>query len=162
MTILNLASLADLSAHLDRSLGEILGELVDLAHVDAHGTAHDSTPSVSRPCTAVVEIVVGDAAALTAYRVVQEALANAARHAPGAAVTVSVRGVGGAVEVRVEDDGCLPVAVGAPAREAHGGGLGLVGMRERVTLAGGRLDAGPRENGGFGVRALLPNGRAGP
>jgi signal transduction histidine kinase len=103
----------------------------------------------------------GDAMALTAYRIVQEALANAARHASGATVTVSVRDLGDAVEVRVEDDGRVQVVVGAPGREAHDGGLGLVGMRERVTLAGGRLEAGPRHGGGFTVRAVLANRRAG-
>ncbi|MCA0293687.1 MAG: histidine kinase [Actinobacteria bacterium] len=103
----------------------------------------------------------GDAMALTAYRIVQEALANAARHAAGATVTVSVRDLGDTVEVRVEDDGRLPVAVGAAGRQAHDGGLGLVGMRERVSLAGGRLDAVPRHGGGFTVRAVLPNRRAG-
>lgn len=76
-------------------------------------------------------------------------------------MTVSVRDLGDAVEVRVEDDGRVQVVVGAPGPEAHDGGLGLVGMRERVTLAGGRLEAGPRHGGGFTVRAVLANRRAG-
>jgi len=98
-----------------------------------------------------------DGVALTAYRVIQEALANVARHAPGAAVTVAVQAREDDTEVIVEDDGRIPVAVGAPA--GSGGGLGLVGMRERVTLAGGRLEAEPREGGGFRVRAVLPRGQ---
>jgi signal transduction histidine kinase len=100
-----------------------------------------------------------DGVALTAYRVIQEALANVARHAPGAGVTVAVQAREDGTEVIVEDDGRIPVGVGVLAGSV--GGLGLVGMRERVTLAGGRLEAEPREGGGFRVRAVLPRGRNG-
>ncbi|MEU8821072.1 sensor histidine kinase [Actinoplanes sp. NPDC048796] len=83
---------------------------------------------------------------LAAYRIVQEALANAARHAPGAAVTVTARGDGGRLELGISN----PVA--GPVGE---GGHGLPGMRERATLLGGTLTAGVVE-GAFVVRAVLP------
>jgi signal transduction histidine kinase len=95
----------------------------------------------------------GPMADRAAYRVVQEALTNAARHAPGAAVRVLLRrdAAGTAVEVR----NSAPPA-GAPDRPAAGG-HGLVGLAERVRLAGGTLEAGPRE-GGFAVAARFPAG----
>ncbi|MFE1902415.1 sensor histidine kinase [Streptomyces gardneri] len=92
---------------------------------------------------------------LSAYRIVQEALANVVRHAPGAATRVSVR----------PDDGWLTVlVVNGPGEEAGSGvergatgtGHGLVGMRERVRLTGGSLDTGPLPDGGFRVAARLP------
>src|SRR5579875_157328 len=85
-----------------------------------------------------------------AYRIVQEALTNVARHAGGATAAVHLHYEPCMLTVRVADDGR-----GAPGRPA-GQGLGLVGMRERVSALGGRLDAGPRATGGFQVRAELP------
>ena len=87
---------------------------------------------------------------LSAYRIVQEALTNALKHAGDAHATVQVRYGADSLELEIVDDGAggsAPVA---------GGGLGLVGMRERVALYGGRLDAGKRGSGGFAVRVLLP------
>jgi signal transduction histidine kinase len=87
---------------------------------------------------------------LTVYRVVQEALTNAHRHAPGSPVRVELRRVGPDLEVLVEDDG-----PGASA--AEGAGHGLRGMRERVEMYGGQLDVGPRgSRRGWRVRAVLP------
>lgn len=91
----------------------------------------------------------------TVYRIVQEALTNAARHAGPAKVSVRLAYGEGDVTIRVEDDGaadpsCPPIP-----------GIGLTGMRERVTALGGTLDACPREEGGFAVRARLPLGEAG-
>jgi signal transduction histidine kinase len=86
-----------------------------------------------------------------AHRVVQEALTNAARHAPGAAVTVTVTRRG--IDV-----------VNEPATAPGGGpgtGQGLIGLDERVRLSGGRLDAGPRPDGGWVVSAVLPDGAPG-
>ncbi|MFI9555892.1 sensor histidine kinase [Nonomuraea endophytica] len=84
------------------------------------------------------------------YRVVQEALTNSRKHAPGARAGVRVAYLGGAVEVEVLDDG-------SPVRTAGAGsGFGLGGMAERVALCGGRLETGPRGRGGFRVYALLP------
>jgi signal transduction histidine kinase len=87
----------------------------------------------------------------TAYRVAQEALTNAHRHAPGAPVTVAVGGsVGSGLTVEVEN--------GAPdrARPAGAPGQGLTGLAERVGLAGGRLEHGPTDAAGWRVRAWLP------
>lgn len=90
---------------------------------------------------------------LSAYRIVQEALANVVRHAPGARTRVSVT---------VDEDEVLVLVVNGPARDAvvelesSGTGHGLVGMRERVRLTGGTLDTGPLPDGGFRVAARLP------
>jgi signal transduction histidine kinase len=90
---------------------------------------------------------------LTAYRIVQEALTNARRHAPGAEVDVEVAFGDDAVSVRVSDNG--PGAAGT-----GDGGHGLVGMHERVAMVGGRLRVGPADAGGFAVQADLPIGEA--
>jgi signal transduction histidine kinase len=87
---------------------------------------------------------------LSAYRIVQEALTNALKHAGDTHATVRVRYGEDAIELEVVDDG----------REAtspeRAGGHGLVGMRERVALYGGRFEARRRAEGGYLVRALLP------
>jgi signal transduction histidine kinase len=88
----------------------------------------------------------------TVYRVVQEALTNATRHAPAARVTVSVRQEGDDVVVEVVDDGDGEAAVVGAA----GSGFGLIGLAERVRASGGRLSSGPRPGRGFEVRARLP------
>jgi signal transduction histidine kinase len=85
-----------------------------------------------------------------AYRIVQEALTNVTRHAGQACASVHLHYAPDALTVQVSDDG-----TGVSPMPA-GPGLGLVGMRERVSALGGRLDAGPREGGGFQVRAELP------
>jgi signal transduction histidine kinase len=94
---------------------------------------------------------------LAAYRIVQEALTNALRHAGGAPAEVLVRYGPDAIELEVADRGPgprLPPATGA--RDPGPAGHGLVGMRERAQLYGGELHAGPRPGGGFAVRARLP------
>jgi signal transduction histidine kinase len=85
------------------------------------------------------------------YRIVQESLTNAVRHAAASSVTVTLREGEGSVEVTVDDDGQGPPT---PVRE--GGGSGLLGMRERAELQGGTFSAGPRSGGGFRVQAVLP------
>ncbi|GAA2476554.1 sensor histidine kinase [Streptomyces gobitricini] len=90
---------------------------------------------------------------LSAYRIVQEALANVVRHAPGAPTRVSVSADGGRLTLVIVNG--PPDAVGSPL-EASGTGHGLVGMRERVRLTGGTLDTGPLPDGGFRVAARLP------
>ncbi|WP_207709563.1 sensor histidine kinase [Actinomadura macrotermitis] len=87
---------------------------------------------------------------LTAYRIVQEALTNARKHAPGAAVDVEVDYGDGELRLRVRDNG--PGPAGGP----HG--HGLLGMRERVATVGGKLRTGPAPANGFLVEAVLPTG----
>ena len=89
---------------------------------------------------------------LSAYRIVQEALTNAFRHAGPAHTVVRVCYGADALEVQVIDDGRGAAANPAPV----GGGNGLVGMRERVALFSGDLRAGPRAGGGYEVKARLP------
>ncbi len=96
-----------------------------------------------------------------AYRIVQESLSNAGRHAPGAAVTVTVDHDAEAVLLRVANEPAGPadmVEIGAEPEPRPG--HGLTGMRERVALLGGSLSAGPSPDGGFVVSALLPIGTA--
>ncbi len=87
---------------------------------------------------------------LSAYRIVQEALTNALKHAGEARASVRVHYGPDSLELEIADDGA-----DASAPETDGG-HGLVGMRERVALYGGRFDAGRRPTGGFAVRVLLP------
>ena len=92
-----------------------------------------------------------------AYRIVQEALTNVTRHAGHACTTVHLQYGPGLLTVQVEDDGAGGSGGpgGAPGSQPTSG-LGLIGMRERVSALGGRLDAGPRAGGGFRVRVELP------
>ncbi|WP_433473113.1 sensor histidine kinase [Spirillospora sp. CA-142024] len=124
--------LPDLSALVADSAA--VGVPVELAE---HGDPPSASPAVGR----------------TAYRIVQEGLTNARKHAPGAAVEV---------DVRYRTDGVtLTVRNAAPSREpdaelaASGSGMGLAGLRERVELIGGTFTAGP-DGGGFRVEASLP------
>ncbi|MEU4682549.1 sensor histidine kinase [Streptomyces xinghaiensis] len=89
---------------------------------------------------------------LCAYRVVQEALTNVVKHAPGARAEVRLTYEPHQVTVSVTDDGEGVI----PARVRGGGGHGLLGMRERAKLYGGQISIGPREQGGFAVRLTLP------
>jgi signal transduction histidine kinase len=89
---------------------------------------------------------------IAAYRILQEALTNAVRHAGPCRVTADVRVTGGDLVIEVLDDG--RGAAASPA--AEGSGNGIVGMRERAAAVGGSLSAGPRAGGGFAVRARLP------
>jgi signal transduction histidine kinase len=88
---------------------------------------------------------------LTAYRLVQEALTNSIKHAGASRAEVVVRYGQGSVELVIRDDGR-----GISDAKAESGGHGLVGMRERVAVYGGDLEAGPRPNGGYELRARLP------
>jgi signal transduction histidine kinase len=93
---------------------------------------------------------------LTVYRIVQEALTNALKHAGKATAAVRLTFTPDHLEVEVTDDGRGP----RPADVLRSGGHGLVGMRERVSLYGGQLHLGPRTAGGFLVRAQIPLERA--
>lgn len=88
----------------------------------------------------------------TVYRIAQEALTNARKHAPGTKVTVTVRGrPGDGLTVGVHN----PAPAG-PVPHVPGSGQGLIGLTERAALAGGRLEHGPDPDGGFTLRAWLP------
>jgi signal transduction histidine kinase len=91
------------------------------------------------------------AVGLSAYRLVQEGLTNALKHAGPARARVFVNCANGEVEVEVIDDGR-----GVNGTGDRSGGHGLTGMRERVAMLGGQLEVGPREGGGFALRARLP------
>ncbi|MEV6954916.1 sensor histidine kinase [Streptomyces sp. NPDC051183] len=131
--------------HPQPTLAELNG-LVD----NVRGAGLDVTTEIAgirRPLTPGVE--------LTAYRIVQEALSNCLRHAPGSRVEVGI--AYGPRELH------LCVANSAPTRPAppsHGAGHGLLGMRERAGMLGGELAAGPRPDGGYEVSAVLPMGAA--
>lgn len=94
------------------------------------------------------------AADLQAYRIVQEGLTNALKHAGPARAEVLVRYEPAEVVLEVTDDGR------GHDPDADGDGHGLVGMRERVAVCGGKLTAGRRPEGGFGVTARLPTAGA--
>ena len=96
---------------------------------------------------------VGTSTALSAFRIVQEAISNALRHAPGSAVHVRLGRSGGDVIVLVTND--APPAVLQPP-SAHGPGHGLIGMRERTAALRGSIEVRPTEDGGYSVRAVLP------
>jgi signal transduction histidine kinase len=118
-----------------------IATLID--HVRAGGVAVSAElPPETGPVPAAVQ--------LCAYRVVQESLTNAVKHAPGAIVSVRVTCAEDAVRVVVDSSG----GTRAP-REAEGGGLGLVGIRTRVEAAGGQSRSGPTEDG-WRVDAQLP------
>jgi signal transduction histidine kinase len=119
-----------------------LNELMDEAR-DASGTA--ARLIVSGPLA-----VLDPGVELAAYRIVQEALTNVRRHAPGAAVDVELRYGDDALRVRVRDNGP------GPSRDAPPGGHGLLGMRERAAAVGGELDTSQAPGGGFLVEATLP------
>jgi signal transduction histidine kinase len=134
---------------------EAIGELAD-QHRASGGSVEVRTHGSPRPLAAALE--------LSGYRIVQEALTNIRRHAPGAAAQVDIGYGADRLTIRVSDDGP------GPARERQdqrgrvedGGdgapspGHGLVGMRERAAMLGGRISAGPRPEGGFVVDAELP------
>lgn len=90
---------------------------------------------------------------LAVVRIVTEGLTNVLRHAPGTShAHVTVERTGGAIEVEVLDEGGTGPAAGG------GSGRGILGMRERAALLGGRVDAGPRPTGGWRVHVVLPCG----
>ncbi|MFD8950088.1 sensor histidine kinase [Streptomyces xanthophaeus] len=151
----------------DRAPQPGLGRLQQLVEA----TVRAGQPVELSLAAAVTEAAVPPAVDLSAYRIVQEALANVVRHAPGAPTRVSVTlGPAGDGDGSGSDDAdrgqgrgeVLVLVVNGPARDAvvalegSGTGHGLVGMRERVRLTGGTLDTGPLPDGGFRVAARLP------
>ncbi|WP_433790732.1 sensor histidine kinase [Actinoplanes sp. CA-252034] len=91
------------------------------------------------------------AVGLTVYRIVQESLTNVIKHAGASRCRVTVRAAGGEVHIEVTDDGR-----GRQPSRRRRGGQGLIGMRERVSMYGGRLSTGARPEGGFRVAAVIP------
>ncbi|MGH8837238.1 MAG: sensor histidine kinase [Actinomycetes bacterium] len=114
----------------------------------ARATGHSVIVDWSGPLAAVPP-----ASALAAYRVVQEALTNVVRHAPGSAVHVTLTATSTALAVQVEDSGSGQPPVPGDDRPRYG----LVGLTERVAVAGGTVEAGPRsDSAGWRVAARLP------
>jgi signal transduction histidine kinase len=94
---------------------------------------------------------------LAAYRIIQEALTNARRHAEGAAVDVELHYTADALRLRVRDNGPgPPPAPPSPGTAPPPSGHGLLGMRERAAAVGGELRTGASDGGGFHVEATLP------
>jgi signal transduction histidine kinase len=146
-------------AEMRRLLG-VLGDREDLRMLSPQPGLEDLNDLVARtaaaglPAQLRVEgqpVSVPQGLSLCAYRIVQEALTNALKHAGPAKAEVSVRWCSGALELKVADDGR-----GAAARSGSVRGHGIVGMRERAGLHGGSVEAGPGQNGGFAVRARIP------
>ena len=105
---------------------------------------------------ATPEVTLAESVTLAAYRIVQESLSNVIRHAPGARTVVSVDVDGPDLVVVVENDAATQPAV--RLEMPGGGGHGLRGMRERARLAGGVVETGARDGGGYRVVARLPIG----
>jgi signal transduction histidine kinase len=160
-------------AELRRVLGVLRTDRADtapqpgLAGLDALlGSARSGGLSVTATITGD-PVLLPDGVDLSAYRILQEALSNAMRHAPGSRVLVSVAYRGNYLGLDVRNDAGSRAAAAATALETGqpagtgdlagtGSGHGLIGMRERAAMLGGSLDAGPREDGGFQVIATLP------
>ncbi|CCH34731.1 histidine kinase [Actinosynnema sp. NPDC047251] len=150
-----LREFAELGAAARAAITDMQG-LLGVLRADDQRPDHAPQPGLAdirvlAPQASVADVEVPSAVGLTAYRVVQEALTNATRHAPGSAVSVVVSAVDGAVEVFVRN------TAGGPST-GGGGGHGLVGMRERVAVHGGTVTASSTEDGGFAVRARIPLG----
>jgi signal transduction histidine kinase len=130
-----------------------LNELVD--------SARDATGAGTRLIVSGPPAALDPGVELAAYRIVQEALTNSRRHAPGAAVDVELRYDGDGLRLRIRDNGPGPPAAwldggSGPSAERPDGGLGLLGMRERALAVGGDLGTGAAPGGGFLVTASLP------
>jgi signal transduction histidine kinase len=128
--------------------GRSIAGLVERAVASGLAVRLDTSGGADGPAPVMVD--------RAAYRVVQEALTNAAKHAPGATVTVRVERSAEGTTVTVRNP--RPPAGPLPGRT--GGGFGLTGLHERVRLTGGTLEAGQAADGGFRVHARLPH--AGP
>jgi signal transduction histidine kinase len=165
-----LATINDVSKQALVELRSVLGVLRDVDSGGVAGAPRAPAPGLARLGDLVenaaaagldVRVETGGQAAplpadvdLTAYRIIQEALTNCARHSSGSAATVRLGYGDGALIVEVSDDGAPARQGQAPA--ANGSGRGIAGMTERAAALGGTLEAGPAPQGGFGVRAWLP------
>ena len=120
-----------------------LNQLID----DARAVSGSGTRLILRG----VPVTLDPGVELVAFRIVQEALTNARRYAPGAAVDVELLYLDDQLRLRIRDNGPGPEPV-----DGLGGGNGLTGMRERAAAVGGRVSTGPAAGGGFVVEATLP------
>lgn len=121
-------------------------EVTDIPGLVAEARRAGADVALSMPDTASAPAAVG----IAAYRIVQEAISNAVRHAPGASIHVVVDQLGGVLALDVTND--KPDTVPPATRPGHG----LIGMRERAALLGGSLEASPTPDGGYRVSARLP------
>jgi signal transduction histidine kinase len=167
-----LLAIQEAGADAARELRTTLGVLRSAQDGDGSGLGQlDSLVERSRAAGLPVTVTVAGAERglppevdRAAYRIVQEALANVSRHAGGARASVQLSYTPHALAVQVDDEGPgtgtpagpRPAAPRPAGPRPAGPGLGLIGMRERVTALGGRLHAGPRDSGGFQVRAEFP------
>jgi signal transduction histidine kinase len=158
-------------SELRRVLGVLRSEVAEIAPQPGLGDLAGLIDSARTGGVTVTSSVTGtlrplpEGVDLSAYRIVQEALSNAMRHAPGSAVQVKLYYGEAALVIEVRNDRC-PDGAGDVA-ELHsgnglrgGGGHGIIGMRERAAMLGGNLQAGPTGNGEFLVTAALPLGGA--
>jgi signal transduction histidine kinase len=161
-----LRAIQEISGEASRDLREMLGVLrtTRRAGTPLHGLARlgnlaATTTGAGLPTRVVVS---GQARSLppavdgAAYRIAQEALTNALRHAGQASAVVTLRYEPDRLVIEVVDGGQGPDP--NPGEPAPGSGHGITGMRERALALGGELDAGPHPAGGFRVRASLPVG----
>jgi len=148
-----------------QALGE-MRRLLGVLRTDAHDADREPLPGMTQLAALVDRAAAAGVAAevrvegvpvplppsldLTCYRIVQEALTNAAKHAAGADVCITLRWLDDRLELHLRDFG--PGPVGVPSPDAHG----IVGMRERIRIHGGRFECGAAPGGGFEVRASLP------
>jgi signal transduction histidine kinase len=162
-----LGVLRDVDESAPRSPSPGLARLDDLVDTAAAAglTVHVEPPDGPAPLPAEVD--------LAAYRIVQEALTNSARHSGGSTAMVRISQRSGGLLVEVTDNGKgRPGGSGSGSRSGSrsgsgpgsrtGSGHGIAGMTERAKVLGGTLHAGPRPDGGFGVRAWLPADRSEP
>ena len=136
------------SSDADRAPQPGLGELAGLLESARSGGVKVTTSVSGTPRD------LAPGADLSAYRILQEALSNAMRHAPGSAVRVELAYFPSSLVIKVRNDH-QPGAT--PAPDDGAGGHGIIGMRERAAMLGGQLDAGPTDDGGFQVTAVLPD-----
>ncbi|MET7747564.1 histidine kinase [Micromonospora sp. NPDC005367] len=157
-----LLAIRDAGREATRELRATLEALRDDGETPSHGLDHlpelvERARTTGLKATLTIEGRRHDVPAAvdrTAYRIVQESLTNIVRHAAAATASVRIDYRPEALAIRVDDDGkVMPDTVPMP-------GVGLLGMRERVTALGGRLRAEPRNEGGFTVHAELPLGPA--
>ncbi|MFC4245228.1 sensor histidine kinase [Gryllotalpicola reticulitermitis] len=152
-----------------QSLREVVGVLRTDADDDVAGSAHFARlPELIQDVRAtnpLIEVQVhGDledlspATSLACFRIIQESLSNARKHAPGAGVAIAV--VRQPSELHVEVRNSAPI--GADPLGSTGGGFGVLGMRERAALLGGEFESGPTSDGGWMTQATIPISRRSP